>query len=470
MQRLFCFLIVLMVITSASCQIKTKYKTVEAGNDTKDTVWVSYKAATVDGISGFKKKKEPQTSQYGGWKAWQKQATGFFRTEKVDNRWWIIDPEGYPFIHKAVVAFNPGKAKKQKEVFDQKYNSLAAWTQAETQMLRNYGFNGAGAWTNVDYMRTTDNPLVYTIIVSPMGNYKREHIKKFGKYKEAGWQGYRFDLVMVFDKEFDKYVAEAIEPIAKYKNDKYLLGYFTDNELPWVYDALDRHLTLLAKDEQGYLAAKAWLDERKGKNANVNDITDEDRSAFTAFYFETYMKKVTEALRKADPNHMYLGCRFNQNKNKQELSNPEIFRIAGKYMDIISINHYRKWEPDQSTLNNWGEWSGKPFLITEWYTKAEDSGLPNNTGAGWLVHTQQDRGYFYQNFSLGLLQNKNCVGWHWFKYMDNDPDDLTTDPSNRDSNKGVVDRYFNPYIPLLEQMKQVNDNTYNLIQYFDKKK
>ena len=44
-------------------------------------------------------------------------------------------------------------------------------------------------------------------------------------------------------------------------------------------------------------------------------------------------------------------------------------------------------------MNNWGEWSGKPFLITEWYVKGEDSGLPNATGAGWNVPTQDDRNF-----------------------------------------------------------------------------
>jgi len=235
-----------------------------------------------------------------------------------------------------------------------------------------------------------------------------------------------------------------------------------------VFDALDRHLTKLGKQEEGYKAAAHWLRQRKGREVAVTEITDEDRAAFTAFYFDTYMQKVVKALRAADPNHLYLGCRFNQEKDRQELSNPAIFRVAGKYMDVVSVNHYRKWEPEQQTLDNWAAWSGKPILITEWYTKAEDSGLPNNTGAGWLVHTQQDRGVFYQNFTLWLLRNRNCVGWHWFKYMDNDPDDTSTDASNKDSNKGVVDRYFQPYTPLLEQMKLVNTNTYNLIRYFDK--
>ncbi|WP_134151457.1 hypothetical protein [Flavobacterium sp. 270] len=463
---LICFFISQIFLQA---QPKGNYQIVEARQNATDPKWVSYQAETVDKLPGFKTKKPEAISIYGGFKVWQNEATGFFRTQKIDNRWWIIDPEGYPFIYKGVAVFNAGRSVNQQKAFDKKYGSPENWLKQETQLLRNNGFNGVGAWSNIDLLKKSDNPLVYTVIISPMGMYHSNHIKKFGgKYKEASWQNYRFDLVMVFDKEFDTYIEKAVEEVSQYKNDKYLMGYFTDNELPWYNDALDKHLTLLAKDEQGYIAAKEWLDQRKGFNASISDVTQEDRMAFTAFYFETYMKKVTTALRKADPNHMYLGCRFNQDK-EQELTNPEIFKVAGKYMDIVSINHYRKWEPNQELMNNWGEWSGKPFLITEWYTKGEDSGLPNNTGAGWLVRTQKERGLFYQNFTLELLKNKNSVGWHWFKYMDNDPEDLSTDYSNRDSNKGIVNSKFEPYGDLLKEMKIINENAFELTRYFDKR-
>ena len=89
-------------------------------------------------------------------------------------------------------------------------------------------------------------------------------------------------------------------------------------------------------------------------------------------------------------------------------------------------------------LGRWAEWSGRPLLVTEWYAKGDDSGLANTTGAGWTVATQQERGWFYQNFTLGLLQSRSVVGWHWFKYMDNDPEDRSTDPSNRGSSKGII--------------------------------
>lgn len=441
------------------------YYRVRARQNANDPVWTTYTAKTIDKLPNFNYTNDPETNSYGGWKINQSGGSGFFRVEKNGNRWWIIDPEGYPFIHKGIAVLGPGGSNGQKSALSGKYGTQQSWIEQESNFLKNHGFNGAGAWSNVDLIRNSSSPLPYTVIVNPMGSYKAAHKKSYGPYEQAGWQGYRYDLVMVFDSEFDTYIESSISQISKYANDKNLVGYYTDNELPWKNDALDRHLKHLNINEAGYIAAKNWLDERKGKDANVTDVNDTDRLEFLGFYFETYMKKVTTAINKYDPNHMYLGCRFNQ--ESEELTNPKIFEVAGKYMDIVSINHYRKWEPNQSQMADWEQWSGKPFIITEWYTKGEDSGLPNNTGAGWNVPTQKDRGYFYQNFTIELLKSKVCVGWHWFKYQDNDPLDLTTDPSNRDSNKGIVNSDYEPYTALTDNMKVINTHTYELIQYFD---
>ena len=105
--------------------------------------------------------------------------------------------------------------------------------------------------------------------------------------------------------------------------------------------------------------------------------------------------------------------------------------------------------------------------MTEFYTKGEDSELPNNTGAGWNVRTQAERGYFYQNFALKLIESKVCVGWHWFTYQDNDPENENTDPSNRDSNKGMVTWDFQYYTPLLDNMEALNGNVYQLTRFYD---
>jgi hypothetical protein len=54
--------------------------------------------------------------------------------------------------------------------------------------------------------------------------------------------------------------------------------------------------------------------------------------------------------------------------------------------------------------------------------------------------------------------------------MDNDPADLSTDPSNRDSNKGIVSIRYEPYAPLVDLMKALNRNVYALADYFDSRR
>jgi hypothetical protein len=75
-------------------------------------------------------------------------------------------------------------------------------------------------------------------------------------------------------------------------------------------------------------------------------------------------------------------------------------QAAGKYLDALSLNVYNYWAPPADLMTMWSGQSGKPFLVTEWYTKGEDSGYPNTSGAGWNCPTQRDRGWFYQNFTL----------------------------------------------------------------------
>jgi hypothetical protein len=100
--------------------------------------------------------------------------------------------------------------------------------------------------------------------------------------------------------------------------------------------------------------------------------------------------------------------------------------------------------------------------------KGMDVGLANTGGAGWVVKTQRDRGWFYENFTLGLLESRVCVGWHWFKYQDNDPADTKADPSNRDANKGILNNRYEPYPELLQSMKRVNERAYGVIDWFDR--
>ena len=118
-------------------------------------------------------------------------------------------------------------------------------------------------------------------------------------------------------------------------------------------------------------------------------------------------------------------------------------------------------------VKEWETWTGKPFMVTEFYVKGiEDSDLNNESGAGWCVPRQEDRAYWYQHFTLGLLEARNCVGWQWFKYQDDDG----TDNSSKPANKGMYDNAYNIYPTLARFAREINFNVYDLIDYFDAKR
>lgn len=399
---------------------------------------------------------DAKLSRFGGIASRKEKATGFFHTTQREGRWWLVDPEGCLFQHRAVNSVSKLRPAAAQAAWKKIYATDEQWAEQTTALLRSHGFNGLGAWTDTENMRAVSQPLAYTRIWNFMSTYGK---KRGGTYQKPGHTGYPGDCIFVFDPEFEAFCDEHARQLAKDKDDPYLLGHFSDNELPWREDALKRYLALAASDP-GHQAALQWLRARRGKEAEADDVQSSDSTAFLEFLAERYFRIVGQAIKRHDPNHLYLGSRFHGGA----LRLPELFRAAGKHVDVVSINYYHAWSPDPARMAMWATEAKKPFIITEWYAKAEDSGMANTGGAGWLVKTQSERGLFYQNFTLGLTASKDCVGWHWFKYIDNDPTDAGADPSNKDSNKGILTNRYEPYTPLLDSMKSLNLRAYGLIE------
>lgn len=401
-------------------------------------------------------------SKYGGDLSVRIQGTGFFRTAKIKNRWWIIDPLGHPFIHMAVNSVNQGKSRRNRTAATRLFSNKADWALKSVHLFQELGFNGSGSWSDTDAIvaanQSASNPLVYTINMNFMGAYGD---KRGGTYQVPGHKAYPNGAIFVFDPAFEQFCDEYARKITQYARDPNLLGYFSDNEMPLSLKNLEGYLTLPDRQDPGYLAAKKWLDEQ---GITQGEITDRHREEFLAYAAGRYFSIVSRAVKKYDPHHLYLGCRFYAG----EKNNRRFMETAGKHMDIVSINYYGVWTPTKKHLDNWGMWTQKPFMITEFYTKGEDSGLPNRSGAGWIVKTQEDRGKAYQNYCLALLASKSCVGWHWFKYQDNDPEQENAEPSNTDANKGLVNNDYEVYQPLAERMQALHLRAYQLIHYFDR--
>jgi acetyl esterase/lipase len=393
---------------------------------------------------------------YGGMASRRLEATGFFRVERVGGRWWFVDPEGGLFLSRGLNSVVPGRTAASRSALQMAFGSEAGWADAATSLIRGAGFNTAGAWSAHDLLASARRPLAHARLWSFMASYGK---RRGGTFQQAGHVGYPGDCPFIFDEAFPSFCEEHATQLAASRDDPLVLGHFSDNEMPWHREMLERYLRLPASDP-GHRAARAWLDARGSSDATITDV---ERAAFLEYAIDHYLSIVGKAIRQADPNHLFLGVRL----HGPVIDLPEVFRAAGRHCDVIAVNYYHAWTPDPDRMAMWSDESGRPFIVTEHYAKGVDSGMGNTGGAGWLVRTQKDRGHFYQNFVVGLLRSRTCIGWHWHRYADNDPADTAVDPSNRDSNKGIVTARYEPWTPLLDEMTAINARAYGLAETID---
>ncbi len=425
--------------------------------------WEAMPTRILEDVPGLNREARAlELTQYGGLANAKRQATGFFRVEKIDARWWLIDPDGGRFVYRGVASVRTTSTPGAEAALEERFADPPGWAAGTARLLQQHGFNGLGGWSNADGFKDVQPRLAYTKIWNFMSSYGKI---RGGTFQQPGHTGYPRDCIFVFDPEFETFCDEHARQLEAGRNDPWLLGHYSDNELPFPRTALTNYLQLPPADT-GHQAALRWLRERRGTQNAADQITERDEAAFQAAVVERYFRIVAGAIKKHDPNHLYLGARF----YGADLRWPEVFRACGPHVDVVSVNYYRAWTPAPDRLAMWEKESGKPVIITEWYAKGVDSGMANTGGAGWLVKTQRDRGWFYQNFALALLESRVCVGWDWFKYMDNDPADKKVDPSNRDSNKGIVNNRYVPYQPLLGAMKEINDRAFALVEHFDRER
>ena len=424
--------------------------------------WKDYPTRCLETLGGYRV-STVVLDKYGGRTDMRLPVTGFFHAVKVKGRWWVADPEGNAFINIGMVNVSPAATETERAALKKEFGDEATWTEKTQEMLEECGFNALGAWSDVNAFRRSGlqktRPLAYTIIRNFMSDYGK---KRGGTYQDPGHTGYPDRTIFVFDPQFASFCDEYAKDLAVNKDDPNLFGYFSDNELPFERQSLDRYLAKKDTTDYGCQAARRWMEQR---DIRPEGITDSLRNEFLAYMADRYYSIVSKAIKKYDPNHLYLGSRLHSN----ELKVAPFFNVVGHYVDVIAINYYRVWTPVASDMHNWEVWSGKPFLVTEWYTKGEDSHMTNYSGAGWIVKTQEDRGKFYQNFALALLESGNCVGFQWFKYQDNDPTNTKADPSNTDANKGIVNTEYQLYQPLVLRMRNLNRNVYSLVDFFDKR-
>ena len=168
---------------------------------------------------------------------------------------------------------------------------------------------------------------------------------------------------------------------------------------------------------------------------------------------ETYFSTCREEMRKALPHLLYLGCRFDFHYFPAEGPKTPV-RMAAKYCDVVSFNHYRYTADDLCLPEGAAD---KPIIIGEFHFGALDRG-PLHTGLA-SVGSQGQRGKVYRMFLRTALRNPALVGAAWFQYGDQ-PVTGRTDGENYQV--GFVDICDTPYAETVAASREIGEKLYQI--------
>jgi hypothetical protein len=261
--------------------------------------WSVYPTRSIYQLPGFRPgAKKVATGKFGGRLDRRSEAAGFFRVRKQNDRWWLSDPEGYLYIKAGVVSLSPGNSATNRAALKSRFGAGEKWAEETIRLLHENGFTGAGAWSAVDLLAKAPERLVYTQMWNFMSSFGKQ--KKL-TFQQPGHAGYAGDCIPVFHPEFEGFCDDYARQLAATKDDPWLLGHFSDNELPAPADLLDKALKLDSSNPalaptRDY--AEKWL---ATQNASAND---QSRDAFREHVFDRYFRITTAAIRKHDPNHL----------------------------------------------------------------------------------------------------------------------------------------------------------------------
>lgn len=423
------------------------------GSSPKGT-WLERNTRVLSGLAGFRAGEEVKVDGWGGRldKA-PVAATGFFRTALLDGRWWFITPSGTRLFN---IGFN--------HVYPAQRNKTdPAWPRMVTDRLRDLGCNSTGNGSSIPALLSAENALPVTPNLNVMARFAKSMNLT---HATSGHTGFSNQCFPVFHPGFEAFARKtAADDLKDLKTNSRVLGIFSDNELECPVDLLDRNLSLDPEHpdlKYGRSGAEAFIAARGKTRGN---LSRRDRYEFIAEVFSRYHRITQAAIRRVDTNHLYIGSRYDRGQG--QFDNPWFWKACGPYVDVMSANYYVSWGPDREMVSQWTAWSGKPAMLTEWYSKAMDAkGLANVGGAGFVVKTQADRAAYYQHFMLNALEIPSLIGVHHYKYGDDSANtrDLA---ALGGANKGLYDEEENPWSPLVEKARDVHHACYRLIDFFD---
>ncbi|RYG23616.1 hypothetical protein EON82_13470 [bacterium] len=415
-------------------------------------------------------------SKFGGWADGPRQtATGWFRTEKVNGKWWMVDPEGYLFWSHGLTTVNTdndtmitGRESMFKSLpastgylsnhykkdsgyscgpftegtvfnfytanLERKYGSswLDVWSERTKQRMKSWGFNSYG-YGAVPSRLHVANTMPYTARGFVTGNFNAVN---------PGWMTWG-PMPDPFDPDYKAAVPASLQALVnRYKNEPYFMGYQIDNENAWAGTGEENGRYGLAIGVLGQRVATSpakavFLADLKAKYtsvANLNLAWGTSYASWTALDSGVSVPGASTAARRADMAAFVLKfCReyfktirdFLKSADPNHLYisssfgrfTPEAVQAAADYTDVIGFNIYR-YRVETGPDDEYAVLGAidKPIMITEFSFGSQDRGSANGGLAPvqWQTHRREN----YMAYVRGLLDHPNFVGAHFFRYVD----------------------------------------------------
>lgn len=443
--------------------------------------------------------------EYGGWLSGPRlEATGFFRAEKHQGKWWLVDPEGRLFWSHGADCVRPNNAHTpitdRRHYFAElpgagspfaQFYGLGHWAphgyyqgkgpyetynftganllrkygeewkrefaQISHRRLRRWGMNTVANWSDEEIYLLRKTP--YCVAVSARD---RKPIQ--------GSEGYWGQFPDPFDPSFRKALdARMGAERGKSAGDPWCIGYFVDNELGWGDDVSLAVAALASPPDQA--CKRAFVEDLRRKYGEIGKLNAawgtghasweallegrappdrnkarEDLAAFYTRIAEEYFRHAREAVKQVAPRNLYLGCRF-------AWVNDRAVRAAARYCDVIGLNKYA----DSVAGFRLPEGVDKPAVIGEFHFGALDRGM-FHTGLR-PVESQEARAAAYAAYVRGALEDPWLVGTHWFQYGDQA---ATGRPDGENYQIGLVDACDRPYPETVRACREVGYRMYEV--------
>ena len=435
---------------------------------------------------------DPQRfDRYGGILDGQKfRATGFFRLEKVRERWWFITPEGNRFFLIGCDApdfYEKGYATPltqpdgtPRNVFLQlpevprnntpfsaysrpgMVNFLAANLQLKygedfrekaleinRRRLISWGFNSTPKWGWGTHIGL---PFIEDMNFRKLSRF-RNYLRNIDVYAPD------------FRENAEK---EIVQQIARRRHEPLLLGYSTENESGLSFSMLDGIAAGKNSPMKRALIDFLWEElgeENVGKLFKVTGKFDRSSVARTprpgiriprrqaaAFIRKTsqlYHRQLREIYRKHDPDHLWFGAGHCKHQAFEWIYE------AIPYVDALLLHDYDIYAAWSTPIRKRLHELDQPYIIAEYSFVQARRGYPAFNGYV-CVPDEKSRGTGYRYFTEQLAADPNCVGFGYFILYDQAVTRRSL-PRGEAYNFGLVNQQDQSYHAMLEQVRIANE-------------